>query len=226
MFAVWWLAFAGLPVFQQPLPESPQEPAVYAVASGRASLRAPCYALVCTDAEWSAPTRYTRLRRPESPGAIPQLQPLRVPVIAARRYPLYSPASRRDWRASHASHTRIDTRFGYEAIRTPDTRLQMEVGTGYRLEPYADFGTAAAGPIASGQLQLSRSLADGALLRQQVQVETGRSNTTLRQALGVDLELRPQWTLHSNLEVRHDTTADGGQGHTDTEGSLRLRYAF
>src|SRR3546814_2654638 len=51
--AIWWLALAGLPVFQQSLPESPEEPAVLAIAAGHVSLRAPCYRLVCPDAERS-----------------------------------------------------------------------------------------------------------------------------------------------------------------------------
>src|SRR3546814_9251947 len=55
--AIWWLALAGLPVFQQSLPESPEEPAVLAIAAGHVSLRAPCYRLVCPDAEWLEPTR-------------------------------------------------------------------------------------------------------------------------------------------------------------------------
>lgn len=226
MLAAWWLAIAGLTVFQQPLPDAPDEAAVSAIAGGRVSLRAPCYRLVCADAEWSGDSRYTRLRRPTAPGAIHPLAPLQVPIIASRRYPLYSPASRRDWRASHASQSRVDTRYGFEALRTPETQVKMEFGTGYRLEPYVDYGTAVPGPIASGRFELRRSVADNVQLTQQLQVETGRENTTLRQVVGLDLHLRPQWTLRSNLETRHDSAADGGQGATDTEGSLNLQYAF
>ena len=54
MLAAWWLALAGLPVFQQPLPESPGEPAALAVMGEHVSLRAPCYRLVCPDAEGGA----------------------------------------------------------------------------------------------------------------------------------------------------------------------------
>jgi hypothetical protein len=226
MFAVWWLAFAGLPVFQQPLPESPGEPAAIAVAAGRAALRTPCYALACKDAEWSGPSRYVRLQRRTSPGTVPQLQPLRMPAIATRTYPLYSPATRRDWHAAYGSESRFDARYGYEAIRTPDTKLKVEMGTGYRLQPYADFGTAVPGPIARGNLALSQSLGERARLTQQVEFETGRENTTLRQTLGVDLELRPQWLLQSSFELRHDTFADDGEGLTDREGSVRLKYRF
>ena len=68
MLAAWWLAVVGLPVFTQPLPESPGEPAALAISTGRVSLRMPCFSLVCADAEWLPPTRYTQLQRPTVPG--------------------------------------------------------------------------------------------------------------------------------------------------------------
>ncbi len=227
MLSALWLAFAGPPLFLHPLPDAPGQPAIVAVASGQTSLRRPCYALRCPGAEWAVVEDRPRVLAPAgAPGAIAPLAPLRVPVIASRRYPLYSPASRRDWRASHASHTRVGTRFGFEAVRTPETELRMEFGTGYRLEPYADHGTAVPGPIASGRFELRRSVTDRAELTQQLQVETGRVNTTMRQTIGMEVLLRPQWTLRSDVEMRHDTAADGGDGATDAEGSLRVQYAF
>ncbi|NLA68693.1 MAG: DUF481 domain-containing protein [Gammaproteobacteria bacterium] len=226
MLAALWLALAAPPVFLQPLPDSPGEPAVVALAAGRADLRRPCYRLECPDAGWSAPTRFTRIATPRVPGEVDPLVPMRLPAIAARRYPLYSPASRRDWRVTHGSHSRFTAGFGYEAVRTPDTEVKLEFGTGYRLQPYADFGTAVEGPIARGRLELRRNIADRALLTQNLLVETGRFNTTTRQVIGLDLKLLPQWTLHSNFELRHDSAGNGGSGATDTEGSLRLRYRF
>lgn len=227
MSAVWWLAIAGLPVFHQPLPESPGEPAAIALAAGRIPLRAPCYSLFCGDAEWLEPSRYTRLQRPATPGALPEIAPIKASPLASRRYVhLHSPASRRDWVGASANHALVDTRYGFQAIRTPDTQLQLEMGTGYRLEPYADFGTAVPGPVARGRVQLSQHFGERARLTQQMQVETGRANTTVRQTLGVDLRLRPQWTLRSDVEMRHDSGVDGGQGRTDTESSLKLKYAF
>lgn len=226
MLAALWLALAAPPVFLQPLPESPGEPAVHALVAGRADLRRPCYRLHCTDAGWEAPNRYTRLGQGRAPGAVDPIAATRLPALAARRYPLYSPASRRDWRVAHGSHSRFTAGFGYEAVRTPDTNVRVEFGTGYRLQPHADFGTAAEGPIARGRLELRQSLADRARLTQNLLVETGRFNTTTRQVIGLDLELLPQWTLHSNFELRHDSAGDGGRGATDTEGSLNLRYRF
>ena len=226
MLAALWLALAAPPVYLQPLPDSPGEPAALALVAGRVDLRRPCYSLVCEDAGWRAPNRFTRIEQPRVPGSVDPLAKIRLPAIAARRYPLYSPASRRDWRVNHGSRARFTAGFGYEAIRTPETSVRLEFGTGYRLQPYADHGTAAEGPIARGRLELRQSIADRALLTQNLLVETGKFNTTTRQVIGLDLQLLPQWTLHSNFELRHDSAGNGGTGATDTEGSLRLRYRF
>lgn len=227
MPVVWWLALAGLSVFHQPLPEAPGEPAALAVADGRASLRMPCYRLVCTDAEWLEPTRYTTLWKPQVPGTVPRLRPVRVSPLATRRYTsLRAPTTRREWFDAEATNAKVDTTYGLRAFHSPDTDLQFELGTGYRLQPYADHGTAAIGPIASGGLRLSQDFGDWGRLNQQVMVETGRRNTFVRQTIGVDIDLQPRLTLQSRIEMRHDTAADGGRGATDTEGSLRLRYAF
>src|SRR3546814_9345131 len=108
-----------------------------------------------------------------------------------------------------------------QAIRRPDTKVQLELGTGYRLQPYADYGTAAIGVIATGGLRLSQRLGDWAEINQRVRVETGRHNTFVRQTLGVDIMLQPRLTLQSRLEVNHDSAGDGGRGSTDTPGADR-----
>src|SRR3546814_1534809 len=83
---IWWLALAGLPVFQQSLPESPEEPAVLAIAAGHVSLRAPCYRLVCPDAEWLEPTAYTTLWKPRVPGTVPRLRPARPSPLRSEEH--------------------------------------------------------------------------------------------------------------------------------------------
>jgi hypothetical protein len=227
MTAVWWLALAGLPVFQQPLPESPGEPAAFAVVAGRAALRMPCYAVVCPDAEWMARSRYTTLMQPKVPGTLPSLRAIRTSPLATHSYAsLSAPTSPRDWVNTEASDVKVDTTFGIDAFRRPGTDLQLQVGTGYRLQPYTDYGTAVMGPIARGGVQFSQAFGDRAWLNQQLLVETGRRNTFVRQTVGVDILLQPQWTLQSRVEMNHDTAANDGKGQTDTQSSLNLRYVF
>lgn len=226
MFASWWLALAGLPVFLQPLPEAPDRPAAVALASGQVSLRQPCYSLVCADAEWLAASRRP-LQPARAPGAYDRIAPASNPQLQSRRIiGLRSPATRRDWFYNTGREDRLAATYGFEAVRRPDTRVAVELGTGYRMQPYVDYGTAAQGPIARGSLQLQRRFGDRAQLQQRVQVETGRANTFVRQTIGLDLHLMPQWTLRSDFELRHNSAGNGGHGATDTEGSLSLRYAF
>ncbi|MBB3345329.1 MULTISPECIES: DUF481 domain-containing protein [unclassified Luteimonas] len=227
MLAGWWLAFAGLPIYTQPLPAAPEQPAVLAVATRQVPLRRPCFRLKCTDAEWTASAARRRIWAPRAPGVRPKS--VAPPVIRLPDRPaiaLYSPFAQRDSFRSGGNHVKWDTSYGIEAIRSPETSLRLEFGTGVRIEPYTDFGTAVPGPVARGQLQLSQELGRRASFTQQVQVETGRENTFLRQTLAFDYELFPQWTLRSDFELRHDTLGNGGRGSTDTESSLKVQYQF
>ncbi|MDR6991734.1 DUF481 domain-containing protein [Luteimonas sp. 3794] len=227
MLAGWWLAVAGLPIYTQPLPAAPELPAITAVATRQVPLRRPCYRLSCRDVEWTAGVARQRIWSPKAPGVRPRTvaQPL-VKLPDRRLAPLHSPFSSRAFVRSGGNHVKWDARYGLEAIRSPETSLRLEFGTGVRIEPYTDFGTAAMGPIATGQVQLSQEIGTRASFTQEVQVETGRENTFLRQTLAFDYELFPQWTLRSDFELRHDTLGNGGRGSTDTEGSVKLRRAF
>src|SRR3546814_18485814 len=123
----WWLALAGLPVFQQSLPESPEEPAVLAIAAGHVSLRAPCYRLVCPDAEWLEPTAYTTLWKPRVPGTVPRLRPARPSPLATRSYAsLHATATKRAWIDAAASYAPADTTYGMQATPPHDTNTTAE----------------------------------------------------------------------------------------------------
>src|SRR3546814_10934445 len=115
----WWLALAGLPVFQQSLPESPEEPAVLAIAAGHVSLRAPCYRLVCPDAEWLEPTAYTTLWKPRVPGTVPRLRPARASPLATRSSAsLPAPATKREWFDAEARSDKVATTSGMQAQKS------------------------------------------------------------------------------------------------------------
>lgn len=227
MLAGWWLAVAGLPIYTHPLPAAPEQPAITAVVSRQVPLRRPCYRLACRDKEWTASASRQRIWMPKAPGVRPRTVSLPVVKLPDRRFAsLHSPYSSRESVRAGGNHVKWDTSYGFEAIRSPETTLRLEFGTGVRIEPYTDYGTAVMGPIARGQVQLSQELGRKASFTQQVQVETGRENTFVRQTLAFDYELFPRWTLRSDFELRHDTLGNGGRGSTDTEGSLKLRRSF
>ena len=224
MLAAWWIAVLGQPVFLLPLPlpqvadaAAADVPAIIALAGGRASLQRPCRSLGCLRAAWDLPAPPLFASQPSrDPFAIPR------PLPATTSYGLYVPASSSDRLATYGSNWRLGARYGIEAIRQPDTQLRIEVGSGYRLQPYVDDGTASTGPVARGSIEWMQRLGQRALLSQQLRVETGRHDTFVRNALALDILLQRSWTLGSTLELRHD----GAEGDTATRGSLQLRYAF
>lgn len=224
MFAEWWLAVVGLPVLTHPLPEAPDQPAVYALAAGHVSMRRPCYRLRCTDAEWTAAVQRQPPKR-TAPGA-PVVLRLDKPRVATwgnrRAIALWAPSSARDRVISYAQNWRVGTRYQREAVRSPDTKLSFDIGTGYRLEPYTDFGTAVPGMVARGGMTFTQNLGPRARLSQAIQIETGRENTYWRQAIGLDLKLRPQWSMRYDLVMHQDTLSND----VGTENSLKLRYSF
>ena len=139
---------------------------------------------------------------------------------------LYEPAAARDRVIAYARNWRVDTTYRLDAVREQDTSLRVELGTGYRIEPYTDYGTAVPGLVARGGFSLQQRFGNRALWNQRVLFETGRENTYVRQSVGLDLRLADDWMLHSSLEMWHDTAANGGEGRTEKTGSVRLRYAF
>ncbi|QCO66860.2 DUF481 domain-containing protein [Luteimonas yindakuii] len=228
MIPGWWLAVVGLPVFTQPLPEAPLQPAPIALVGGQVSVRSLCYQLVCPDAEWQG-TQPPVLSPPPPPGArgrVRRQQAATQRLRNRRLIGLYAPAVARDRVIAYARNWRVDTTYRLEAVREQDTTLRVEFGTGYRIEPYTDYGTAVPGLVARGGFSLQQRFGDRALWNQRVLFETGRENTYVRQTVGLDLWLADDWMLHSSLEMWHDTAANGGAGRTERTGSVRLRYAF
>jgi hypothetical protein len=219
-----WLAVAGLPVFQHPLPEAPHRPAAIALAMGEVSLRRPCLRLACPAPEWQPPTP-ARTYAYRDAGEQPVRRALLPGAPRPGRRALPAPA-RPDWVAPYAGLDRVGGRYGRRVVDTAATDVEIEVGTGYRWQPYVDNGGADTGPVARGQIRLRQKLGERAELQQQTRVESGRDNTFVRNSLGVAVELKPQWRLRSDVEIRHDTAADGGDGRTDAEGSVRVQYAF
>jgi len=214
MISALWFAVLGQPVFLLPLPEAPQLPAAIAIASSRVSLQRPCRSLECLRAGWEAFPEVTVLPA-RSPFAPPRALP------PSRGHGLHAPASRIDYMATYGSNARFGARYGMEN-RDPDTNIRVEIGSGYRLQPYVDDGVGETGPIARGRVEWQQQIGEFASLHQELRVEAGRNDTFVRNALALEVMLQPNWTLRSRFELRHDSAA----GDTATESAIQLRYSF
>lgn len=219
MVAAFWLAVLMPPVFVQPFPQAPDAPAAIALVAGQVSLQRACYSLECLQAGW----RLSSVRLSMAPLPPAQRNPFALPrAMSAHRGSLHAPATRREWTANYGSNARLGTRYGIDAIRDPDTQVSIEVGSGYRLQPYADDGIGHIGPVARGSLLWLQRIGENARMVQQVRVETGRGDTFVRNSMSLDISLLSNWTLRSSVDVRHDSAADD----MATQGSVQLRYTF
>ena len=218
-----WLAVAGMPVFFQPFPQAADHTATIALASGRIGWRSPCLSLRCPGHEWRRPSAAETFAHREDPATateplLPGALPFGMPALSA-------PVSAQVWSSNYVNDLGIGTSFGLNPLRTPDTDVRMSFGPALRLQPYVDDGTARPGPVARLQVRISQKLGDRVRLTQRASIENGVANTFVRNSIGLDVFLHPQWLLDSDLETTHDSVPDG-KGVTDTRGSVKLRYNF
>lgn len=205
------------PFVSFPTPVYGGEQALVSLASDPANLRLPCYSTRCGDQEWlvaadaKAPRLSTAPRRP-------------VLLPGSRsRAPLRAPASRRDASSHYANHFRVGTTYGYEALRDGDTRVGLNFGAGYRLAPLGDDGVRHAGPVFRGELRLGQRLGERAQWNQRIQFEAGREDTFVKQSVGFNVALWPDWTLESDAVIRHRPDVDPMR---TAEGWLGIRRRF
>lgn len=211
------LALLTGPFVSFPTPVYGGEPALIALASDPANLRVPCYSTQCGDREWrlagsaDAPRLKTATHRPVIlPGS-------------GRRAPLSAPATRRDAASHYADYFRVGTSYGYDALRDGDTRLGLNLGAGYRLAPLHDDGVRHPGPVFRGELRVGQRLGERAEWTQRIQFEAGREDTFVKQSIGLDVTLWPEWTLETDAVIRHQPNADALR---TAEGWLGIRRRF
>lgn len=173
-----------------------------------------CLQVRCGDEEWRReiePLRTTQRPSPRLPGT-------------RRARALSAPARPRDWRGSYSNRWRVGTRYGVQLVRDGDTRLGVEVGTGYRIAPLHDDGVRVPGPVFRGGISFARRLGDRASWSQRVQFEAGDGERFAKQMLGLDVVLAEDWQLETDYVIRYDTL--GASGTETAEAWLGVRRQF
>ena len=210
MLPLLWLAFSAPPTALHPplLPVLPPEVAERLVAPPR------CLKARCVNGEWSVdamaaiPSGQRRVDADDLPGGGGRLR---------------LPNERRDWVKAQGSNARVGMQYGLQAVKRPGTSVRVSVDTGYRLQGYADDGTAGTGPILRGQVEWNQALGKRARLSQVTRVETGQHGAYLRNSLLLNVQLQPTLTLSSGVEMRRDSDL---VGRNQTDATLKLKYAF
>lgn len=210
MLPLLWLAFSAPPtaIALPPLPVLQPEVVQRLIDPPR------CLKAHCVNGEWSVdamadiPSGQRRLDADDLPGSGGRLR---------------LPNERRDWMKAQGSNARVGMQYGVQAMKTRDTSVRVSVDTGYRLQGYADDGTAGTGPILRGQVEWNQALGKRARLSQTTRIETGQHGAYLRNSLLVNVQLQPMLTLSSGVEMRRDSDL---VGRNQTDATLKLRYAF
>lgn len=211
MLPLLWLAFTAPPITLDHAPAPIIEPVVVQ------RLLAPprCLAASCVRGEWQVaamahiPAGQRRIDADDLPGNGSLLR------IADRK--------RRDWMKPQGSNDRVGLQYGMQALSTDEASVAFSVDTAYRLQAYADDGTAGTGPVLRGQVEWRQALGERARLSQTTRVETGQHGTYLRNSLLLKLQLQPDLTLSSGVEFRRDSDITG---RNRTDATVNLRYAF
>lgn len=211
MLPLLWLAFTAPPITLFHVPAPIIEPVVVQ------RLLAPpqCLAATCVHGEWRVeamadiPAGQRRIDAEDLPGRGGLLR------IADRK--------RRDWMKPQGSNDRVGMQYGMQAWSSDEASVAFSVDTAYRLQAYADDGTAGTGPVLRGQLEWRQALGERARLSQTTRVETGQHGTYLRNSLLFNVQLQPTLTLSSGVEFRRDSDITG---RNQTDATVNLRYAF
>lgn len=206
------LTLLALPVFLQPVAEEPSRLMALQVPAEHAPIPMTCRELACADGGPQLEFAKAAPRR-ELPGQPRRGQRLRAPT------------SRNSWVATEFNDARVGARYGVQAWQDADTQLRVELGTGLRWRPYADNGSASQGLVARGQFDLQHRLGERTRLSQRTWFETGNEARYLRSALGLTMQLKPQLSWQTEVELRHHAT-HGGPEQTRTESRTQLRYRF
>lgn len=210
MLPLLWLAFSAPPttISLPLLPVLPPEVAQRLIDPPR------CLKARCVNGEWAVdamaaiPSGQRRVDANDLPGGGGRLR---------------LPNERRDWMKAQGSNARVGMQYGVQAMKTRDTSVRVSVDTGYRLQGYADDGTAGTGPILRGQVEWNQALGKRARLSQTTRIETGQHGAYLRNSLLVNVQLQPMLTLSSGVEMRRDSDI---VGRNQTDATLKLKYAF
>lgn len=207
------LTLLMLPVFLAPVPETDGARLLALdVPATQMPIPMHCRELACAGMPEELAFAEQAPRR-ELPGQPRRGQRLRAPTTTTR------------WVGTDFNTARVGARYGVQALDAADTSLRMEVGTGLRWQRYADNGSASQGVVARGMVDLRHRFSPSTQLNQRIWMETGHEARYVRSAIGMTVQLQPQLSWNTEVEVRHHAT-HGGAEQTRTEGRTQLRYRF
>jgi putative salt-induced outer membrane protein len=116
--------------------------------------------------------------------------------------------------------------YGYRFITNETTKLEGQVGAGYREAEVRLTGEQQDGIIARGALDFEHKLTATTLVYDRFLVESGSDNTFLQNALGLEVKINDTFALGLDYAVRHNTDVLPGTDKTDQVLTANLVYGF
>ena len=116
--------------------------------------------------------------------------------------------------------------YGYRFIANETTKLEGQIGAGYREAEVRLTGEQQDGIIARGALDFEHKLTATTLIYDRFLVESGSDNTFVQNALGVEVKINDTFALGLDYAVRHNTDVLPGTDKTDQVLTANLVYGF
>jgi len=116
--------------------------------------------------------------------------------------------------------------YGYHLIATDATKLDTELGIGYRQTELRISGEQDDDVIFRGAVNYEHKLTGTTLIYDKFLVESGSSNTFLQNQLGMEVKIAETFALGLDYAVRHNTDVLPGTEETDQVFTVNLVYGF
>ena len=116
--------------------------------------------------------------------------------------------------------------YGYRFIANDTTKLEGQIGIGYREAELQLTGEQQDDAILRGAIDYEHKLTATTLVYDRFLVESGSENTFVQNALGVEVKINDSFALGLDYSVRHNTDVLPGTEKTDQVVTANLVYSY
>lgn len=116
--------------------------------------------------------------------------------------------------------------YGYHFIMSDTTKLDGQIGAGFRQVELRPTGEKNDEAILRGALNFEHKLTDTTLVYDRFLVESGSDNTFMQNSLGIEVKMSDAFALGLDYAVRHNTDVLVGTDKTDQVFTANLVYGF
>jgi putative salt-induced outer membrane protein len=116
--------------------------------------------------------------------------------------------------------------YGYRFIANDTTKLEGQIGIGYREAELQLTGEQQDDAILRGAINYEHKLTATTLVYDRFLVESGSENTFVQNALGVEVKINDSFALGLDYSVRHNTDVLPGTEKTDQVVTANLVYSY